>query len=273
MKNLFIFSITLLSVVIFTNTMMCPKFACPEGSSKTCGSVRATGKDFGFNLVSLSDICEKSETCEIAQQNWTSLAMLEEDKLYTCKPTNSAVTRSFPGEQCSRNEDCQKNGEGTGDCIESTCTGILEMEECHTHSQCLAGSYCDVDECRPQKEFGLTCEDSVECVNQYLCHNGTCSLAPFSLDVGEPVGDKDSMEDYKCKFQQFDSHRKCTKLIQYETGDAEGFVKCNVGDFCKYRLFGEGPELSIPCDCGFNADGTGYCPIGHNKSNSIINFR
>jgi hypothetical protein len=111
------------------------------------------------------------------------------------------------------------------------------------------------------------CSKSLECENKYLCHIGQCQLTPYSLDLGEEIGEEDFWV-HKCKFG-FVDNGKCSLLVQ-EEGE-NGFIKCNDGERCLYSDE-RGQSVSYDtCSCGYNSEGQRYCPQGHNKC--IIYFK
>jgi hypothetical protein len=264
--------ITLLLLSFFTflsGLPQCPKYDCSDNKNNICASIKSTLNDLSYNQITLSDICEKGQSCQIKYKHLSSLAYANQDSSFTCEANKEQNLKYlYPGEDCSiKNSVCVKMGKKDGQCVNGKCTGQEENEACSTHVDCLAGLYCSDNICRPQKTFGSDCSDSVECVNQYLCHNKKCELIPFSLNVDEPVGDHDTLDFFKCKFHVFDSNRKCAAMLQKEQGDENGFVKCELGQNCNYTISGK--DMSVPCSCGFNAQGFGYCGLGHNKCNNI----
>jgi hypothetical protein len=249
---------------------MCPKYTCEKGTDTSCANLKTGLTTDGFNKVQLTAICKSGEEhCDVPFPAWKSLADVDKDTAYTCKVNTKPdiKIRRFPGEKCEKSDDCIKTEDGTGTCDEKakTCTGIAEGKECKSTAGCVVGFYCDAEshKCAAQKAKDGKCKLSEECVNELLCSAGTCSLAPFSLDVGKELeADDQIFNDFKCKFNY--THKgKCASLNQDAAGDKDGFVECNYGDVCKYKAGDD--EVTGACDCGYNADGKGYCERGHNK--------
>jgi hypothetical protein len=149
-------------------------------------------------------------------------------------------------------------------------TGIDEGLSCSETIECLKGLYCDKESrtCAKQKLYGASCLNSAECENKYLCHEGKCSLKPFSADFGTTI---DSVFDkfylVKCKLGMTDNQDRCTQLIQSDTPSEGEFVKCNLGDTCSYSFITDTRSTyGRDCQCDYSSTGQGYCPKGHNKS-------
>jgi hypothetical protein len=138
----------------------------------------------------------------------------------------------------------------------------------------MKGLYCDTT-CKKQKNKGDNCTSSYECINSLLCHSGTCSATPFSLDLGTLLDSKDALNAEKCKYgltalknNTDPTSLACTYQNQTDAGDAKGFVNCTLGSNCNYVEVASGATVTKGCACGYNANGVGYCPVGINKRDS-----
>jgi hypothetical protein len=105
----------------------------------------------------------------------------------------------------------------------------------------------------------------MECQNKFLCHEGKCSLKPFSLESGTQIEYVDEIDNMKCKFGLLDNSRKCTQFNQQQPEQGE-YIKCSLVDKCNYSLSTDGSAVFNDCECGYNSTGQGYCPKGHNNS-------
>jgi hypothetical protein len=259
-----------LSPIFTGRALFCPRYSCINYNDGPCISIQSAIDDKGYNIINLTDqACKGEEVCNVGDTPWFDLAISKRDDKFTCKPEyDYKFGIRFPGEECTTDSNCFIYDDITGHCKEGRCTGRKEGDSCQSHTQCLVGLYCNGEICSQQKAFNATCVESVECQNKYLCSKGKCQLTPYTLDPGESL-DKglDSFDVFKCKFRFMDSYRKCTYFIQQEDGE-DGFVKCKYGKTCKYITF-SGEERTQPCHCGYNSEGQGYCPQGHNKSNFI----
>jgi len=246
------------------------------GRGCRCALLKAGIQTDGYNKVTLTDICKAGEEhCDILYPQWNTLADAPADATYTCKANMKPdiKVQRFPGEKCEKNDDCIKTEDGTGTCDEKakTCTGIADTKECKSTAGCLVGFYCDEEshKCAAQKAKEGKCKKSSECVNELLCNAGTCSLAPYTLESGKELSADDTdFNGYKCK-NNYSHKNKCATLTQEADGDKDGFIECQYGDECKYKV--DGDEVKAACDCGYNADGKGYCTRGHNKRDKQLN--
>jgi hypothetical protein len=267
-KNFFIFAIVIITILADDPIHSCPKYSCEKGTNKNCALVKAGLATDGFNRISLAEVCDNGESCDVPSPSFKTLADIPNDTGFTCKiniePTNKILR--FPGEKCYTNEDCLKTDEGTGICSSGHCTGIEEKHVCNTTAGCLAGLYCNTTfkRCFKQKEDGDECSSSSECANHLLCHRNKCQFALFSLESGTELDEDDAnFNDYKCKFG-LHWFGKCVSMVQELPGDKDGFVECNYGETCHYK-YGNEQVYREDCACGFNAEGKGYCPLGYNK--------
>jgi hypothetical protein len=91
----------------------------------------------------------------------------------------------------------------------------------------------------------------------------------FPIAFGTEIDKEDvDFHEFKCKLSHYGLDFKCVSLVQEEAGDKDGFVECKYGETCKYKIGGS--ESTKPCDCGFNSDGKGYCPLGFNKRKELL---
>jgi hypothetical protein len=263
-----------LSVISFIYTVslqkQCPKISCTQGSSNTCASINTHLPDLGYNIVNLMDVCLASEFCDIYPiPPWKAFTDLDRNKTYTCSPKNITISSRFPGEDCDDDGDCVQFGNTTGKCTGNKCIGQKQNDTCSATAECLTGLYCNKSDqkCEPQRQMNASCNNSFDCVNSLLCFNKICSIKPFSLPIGQEVPDtSDPFSDFYCSLSRMRNTGNstfCTLLNQTTTGD--DLVKCNYGDSCSY-LFDNSDKASLDCECGYNANGQGYCPIGHTQS-------
>lgn len=80
---------------------------------------------------------------------------------------------------------------------------------------------------------------------------------------------KNSKDPKLCEFNKINADTlQCTQLTYKNisnTPDSNGFVKCNLGDDCYYTTGyyknGENDTYVDKCQCGYNSQGQGYCPL------------
>jgi hypothetical protein len=262
-----ILSIKLLSAV----TTQCPKYTCPNEKKQTCAQLTPTLATQGFNKIELFDTCPVGTYCNIPGIVWQTLTTSNETSVYNCTDVGKLdlFLNRYPGESCEKDTDCYytDGDQSTGSCKNSKCTGRTVGEFCISHSSCLTGLFCDGGKCAKQKRKDNLCKDSAECSNELLCHEGQCSLKPYTLGLGKFVG-TDSRAGDKCVLSMVDGQGRCTALnqtISTVDPDLNMFRRCGYGDACAYTLNGLDTK-SVPCECGFNTAGYGYCPKGQNIS-------
>jgi hypothetical protein len=274
-RSLIIFAIVLAAVLADPPKHTCPKYTCEKGTDTSCALLKAGIEKDGFNKISLTNICKAGEEhCDVPFPAWKTLPDVTADTTYTCKANTKPTVdvKRFPGEACEKAEDCIKTEEGTGTCTDKKCTGLGEGKTCASTAGCLVGFYCDAEshKCAAQKAKDGKCKESSECINELLCSAGACSIAPFSLESGKDLDNDDPIfNQYKCKFNYIHKN-KCATLTQEAEGDKDGFMECQYGDVCKYKV--DKDDVTGACDCGYNADGKGYCERGHNKSKLFYYF-
>jgi hypothetical protein len=254
---------------------MCPKYNCDKGVDTSCALLKAGITNDGFNKISLTNTCEKGKHCHVPFLPWRSLADVTSDTTYICtlNVQSDDMIKRYPGESCETDDQCIKSDIGTGACSNKKCAGLADREGCKSTAGCLIGFYCDAEthKCAAQKAKEGKCKESSECINELLCNASICSITPYSLDSGKDLDDSDpNFNQFKCKFN-YTHKNKCATLTQEAEGDKDGFIECQYGDTCQYKV--DGDDITGICDCGYNADGKGYCQRGHNKSKLFLMFR
>ena len=190
----------------------------------------------------------------------------------------------FPGEKCTSDNICMRgNYNDIGECKDGICTGHFEEEICKSNSDCNLGLFCNetIGICKKLKNKGEYCTNQYECKNNLGCMNNTC-VEYYSLQAGSYV-EKKGIKDFKvlCKFGEVDERSgKCLDELKYynvkpENIDSNGFVKCEINEICNYTSGDDLNEIyTKKCECGFNKNGTSYCPLSHeyNKDSWIKYF-
>jgi hypothetical protein len=239
----------------------CAKYTCST-TSKSCANVQ-TRFDDAINQVTLAPTCNPSEKCDIPVKPWQTLSYAEEDKAFSCVYSPIEVKR-YPGEDCFIDTDCVRGTEGS--CVNMKCIGATVGQDCKKDDECVVGTYCDQDskQCAKQKQFGAECNNSYECINSLLCQKKTCSVAPFSLQIDAEV--EGDFEKHKCALG-FIHNGKCASFKQIDLDPSTGNTrKCELGEKCAYTINGSDDTITLDCECGYNKDGFGYCPRGHESS-------
>ena len=166
-----------------------------------------------------------------------------------------------PGDTCSSNSDCQGKSTCNGQGI---CQGLKTGAFCDDQPDCDVGYACHnvqmAATCQPLNSLGQACGDALTmnlCQNTLACNYNKC-VSLFSKINGALV-------DYNV------AGLVCASGFFERTGEKGGAVcaaaplsprlnlpiSCTAGSSCRSR---DG-RYSTPCQCGFNGNGQGYCPL------------
>lgn len=262
---------------IIPDKMQCPKVTCNENIDKCYKSFnpfKEEGDDITIELN--SKICTGNTECKL-NRNKVAISPVFQNQIIEgqCLEKTSIIKTRYPGESCDSQTPCIEGST----CQEGKCSGAGENEPCTLHEHCLSGLYCSKEEkvCKKQKKEGAKCTDGWECLNYLGCYKGDCILfgtLPDGASVSEenaPFSGKKDLSFYFCEYGISDSTRHCA--FEYYTGPTkenqkagEEFVKCQRDDYCYYTTAESSSRL--PCNCGYNEDGYGYCklPNSYHKS-------
>lgn len=266
------------------STRKCPMYTCKDGQDTCSRSNNPNNWDSSNITITLSRTCNSTQQCDAP-----ALAEIQDQQSVSgsCLNINKNLNR-FPGESCLNDADC-KNSNCTSDkvCQHVALGGVCSSADpIDFTKQCGVGAYCNATNfCVEQIKRDQACVNTFDCQNNLVCFNKTCSMEYgsvkdnttidtdlISADFGENLG-------YLCETGFFDSNAKRCYSYSYAnetsmTADEDGFVQCDVqdGKECSYAT-SIGTTLKKNCDCGFNANGQGYCPIdrnGNKKEKNLI---
>jgi hypothetical protein len=277
-RYLIVLAFALVNVYSQDVKTQCAKILCGKKEEDVCASVTAKIPKEARNEVNLADVCDHTKQyCAITPSTDIFSSATTSTTFKCAAKTPAPETKDrFPGEECADDKDCfpTPGDEKTGKCVKETkkCFGYDAKAPCKFTTQCIVGNYCAIAKgqqdgvCTPQKKSGETCEVSEECTNAILCDKGTCNLKPYSLPDGADPNVVDRFAAYKCAFGQTQDGM-CVSLRHVDKTDPtiDNLIKCELGDKCKYTL-GKG-QVEDTCQCGYNAEGQGYCPRAKNSSN------
>jgi hypothetical protein len=262
-----------LLIVNITSKTTCPKYTCAKGIEESCAFVKSNKT---ANSVTLTDTCKPGQHCAVPPPQWHTLATTDNNIFYVCEDTTIPAISRYPGEECQHDADCFKSWKGTGKCINNVCDGKKEGEKCDNTADCWKGLYCNKQEwqCVKQVPFGGDCGTSEQCENKVLCHprQDKCILMPYSVEPGNTTSKVDPWASHYCKLVYQDPSGWCS-TIEQKVSKGEDVVKCNLGSKCSYTDTIGHFSFTRDCECGYNADGQGYCPKAHNLSKISFNFR
>lgn len=217
--------------------------------------------------VTLSDICKSPKICKVGNPN--NEFYVKKDRNFECQePTK----KRYPGEDCDSDNDCiyplNNQNETFHHCINKKCSGIEKGKDCEKNEECVSGTYCDATskKCTPQKPKEGECKSNYECRNYLLCYQNKCKDVMFSLENGESVKDLEDPEKF-CKSETV-YQNQCVE-IKGNNNKEDEFVECQFGTNCTYNLIPSSlGSIQKQCECGFNAEGKGYCPKFHDYKTS-----
>jgi hypothetical protein len=254
----------------------CGKFFCKVNSSNCAHSHYNTNSSLE---IVLSDICNSTSICYIGKgkPNDVFYNVNKTDVYGTCLKQQPPPKTRFPGESCSSDFDCyvsKTNDTKIGNCTNKICGGYSLNQNCSNNADCLIGLYCNpnTSKCANLKNVNEICLNTKECQNSLVCLSGICKNALYSLKVGEYVNSNDTDLETKrqyCVFGRISKSGKCDYLNNTDVADRESnLVNCTPGSNCNYTT-SEG-NVTMPCECGYNAEGLAYCPRGNNLSNYYL---
>ena len=254
-----------------TSEGKCAIYICNSDLSSTkCAQSKYNSK---FDIsVTLSDICEQDIKCNIDG--------IPNDVFYNGSNIEGKCSnlgnKRYPGEKCTLDSECvyPLNNPSTQfhKCEDGFCNGIKEDGICEDNSWCLVGYYCDKFEgkCKSQLSKGKKCSESKDCKNNLVCIQNKCEEL-FSLNDGESVPEYESEEFQKmfCKNGEvIDNTCVSFNDLDGTKVDDREYKKCDYNTFCEYKVIGLEPfrKKYVPCGCGYNNIGQGYCPHYHDYS-------
>ena len=265
---------------VIPDSMSCPIVKCDEKINE-CAYGKNPFNENGDNITLLFNekICKKDEKCIIYSNDekffMNYIFKNEEISGYCTKKMGDGETESslrYPGEECDEKKNqCLYNKE----CKNKKCVGYKKNETCQDFEECEVGLFCNKTSgvCEIQKNEGEYCQDSWECKNYLGCYKNSCikygSLkANMRNTINESLfsGDEEKRY-YLCEFGKLDKTQTFCVTTDYDSywiwthnkTLTDGFIECQNGELCYYV---EGKRnFSLKCECGFNEEGKGYCPI------------
>ena len=271
---------------IFSLNQQCPKFSC-DSKKENCFVANNPLLENGNNISIILNpfSCSEKEYCTLPEENKlinSSLIMKKVSMEGQCKIyQGKKEIKRYPGESCNINSDCLLDN---SICKEGKCTGVEEGGTCNETKQCLAGLYCNkVDnQCVKQKKEGEKCVEGWDCNNYLGCYKGRCikfgtlkkgikitnQSAPFPgndlrnyLCITGELNEVNGLAGDFCVVNDYESHW----LEDFrKKPDKKGYIKCNYGEKCIYNNGRN--NITKNCECGYNSNGQGYCPLPSSRN-------
>jgi hypothetical protein len=256
--------------IVRPDVYQCPKFNCDSELKNCLISNNPFNEDGSQIKVSLSQKCKNDEYCKGLENVY-----LEDSVTGTCvekDPHPYVMGVRLPGEDCDENHKCIDEADFKSTCVNKKCTGKSINRSCVKTTECLAGLFCNNGLCEPQVKKGGACKEIYDCENNLGCYNKKCiefgtlkENANISIEL---IGDfqLDPRKRLFCEYGKIsDEEDSSFCAIQKYAGETkrnaarDGFVKCNWGEKCSYTIGKATVEQD--CECGFNEEGQGYCPL------------
>ena len=274
---------------VFSLNQTCPKFSC-DLKKDNCFYGNNPLQENGENITIIlnPNSCNENEFCSLPDQNKlidTPLIMENEYLEGQCKIYQGRKgIKRYPGEDCNINSDCIVEN---SICKNGKCTGIGYNKTCNETKQCIAGYFCDKNNkvCTLQKKEGQPCKEAWDCNNYLGCFKGRCikfgslkkgikitqEFAPFPGEdrrnylcyTGE-LNEGDGTTGDFCVENDYDINWLNNVKKEGRKIEENKYIKCNYGEECVYN---NGKNKIIKkCECGYNSEGQGYCPIPSSRN-------
>jgi len=267
----------------------CPVFKCDstdKSNEKTCAATSYDPFNKRLNISLFSKSCSwDKEICNFPRSYNTTI-----ETWWKCidKP-KVRIGKQYPGEPCNEDSDCYavERTDLIGICGNKTklCLGKERGDTCSSTEQCVKGLFCRKGELKSTCEYQLgrrsNCSSSFECANNLACVNNTCQDSFYSLNIGDVISsDYDLSLNPKlfCKTRLVvksasDGKLRCAgrNHTDAKNSSENDFVRCEYNQLCNYTIsdhINTFPD-QLPCECGFNKYGQGYCKRGHDSSKQI----
>jgi len=271
----------------------CPVFQCDSNDKtkeKTCAAsnLDVVAKRLNISLYSKSCSWDK-EICDFSRNYNTTLETFSK-----CidKP-KIRIGKQYPGEPCNEDADCYaaEKTELIGTCGNKTklCLGKERSETCGSTEQCLKGLYCKKGDLKSTCEYQLgkdkNCTNSFDCANNLACVNSTCKDSFYSLNVGDVITanyDATVNKLLYCKTKivitsHSDGKIRCAARnhTDQKNSTENDLVRCNYDQNCNYTMSDllNNIPVNLPCECGYNKNGQGYCRRGQDSSKILFYFK
>lgn len=263
-----------------TLELKCPVFRCYDkidNDNKCLQSNTGFEKNAYSISVNLSNVCLETEYCTVNGYN-PEMLMQGNNLTGKCIPIPlDFYPLRYPGENCSDINSCipipDKPYLGKCDIVAKQCTGSQLNNKCTDHIECVAGLYCNkTTGCQKQKEKGIPCTTSYECLNNLLCYNKTCQDKLYAIKENNTILVDNTDPIPWEKFCEFETryNQICIELKEdlSQKTLTNSFIPTNTKQ-CLYQTIIKDYTVSKKSRCGYNAKGFAYCPLGQNTDRDI----
>ena len=181
-----------------------------------------------------------------------------------CIPGSETISfGGNPGDVCNTTADCS----GLSICnANNICEGRKAGGTCNDQDDCDVGFTCHNVEmnatCQPLNNLGNSCGNFLTmnlCLNTLTCNYCKC-INLFSLEKG--AASQEDVAALACSSGFYEPHPTQPGMVICAEAPLSPRaiihpIACKAGSYCRSR---DGKH-SVPCECGFNSDGKGFCPL------------
>ncbi|CAG9322171.1 unnamed protein product [Blepharisma stoltei] len=233
-----------------------------SGTSYSCANYQCSttplqaNQCISYNSVSNTynlQVCPSGQYCP-----W---ALYSKSSSY-CLPFVPNLPGGNPGDTCNVPSDC---GGHWPKCVNGICMAGDAGAKCDDQPDCNVGLACynipSNSTCQPQKSLGQQCGSYLtmnNCQNNLACNFGTCQKA-FSMGVGAIVDATSAASLCSTGFYTYVKNN-LNKAICAKAPKSPNLpqpAKCTPGTYC---ISADG-QYAAACECGFNSNGSAYCPL------------
>ena len=232
---------------IHQSSAICEKYLCSPSKLKPTQCVYST-KSYKYLQV-----CPAGSFCP-----W---ALNTHDNTTCVTGSDTIEYGGNPGDACSSNSDCG----GLSFCnSNNVCQGGTTGDPCNDQPDCDVGYAChnvEIDStCQPLLSLGKDCGNYLTmelCQNTLACNYGKC-INLFSKANGAYV--QEEIAGVVCESGFYARTTQPGQVVcQPAPKSPRGTlpIACDAGSYCS----SSDGKYSVKCECGFNPNGPGYCPL------------
>lgn len=257
-----------LSQTQFPPPGQCDLYTCSQGSTSTdllstCliySYDETPGKNYSsFTGIGCKNYGLHNNFCDINRLN------VNDPSTYNVKCTKPTTnyTLLYPGETpCWSDSGCINNK-----CVDYTCVGFTQGENCENSYECQPGLSCKYDSftnattCENLiRPIAPNCTSDTDCVNDSGCDYksdfdiGYCRPY-FSVPIGETVLQCDNYINMLCKYLQCAPANETSFICVKPSVGLKQLMPCESGKECVDKT----SKYYSQCQCGLNSESQAYC--------------
>lgn len=205
-----------------------------------------------------------ASTCDYTKEYCDIDSLITSESAKCTKGTFTVKPSNYPGEACTKDEECSGL---EAKCVDKICKRATDPEKCPTgHADCSVGKYCKDNACVNQLDTDGKCSSTFECKNELLCLDGVCK--PFYTGENKKTYkvSTDAEKAYVCagKYPIFDAPLS-VKCATYELragnkkdGAKVDSLECTKNEECT-GFVDDDTTTALVCTPSVSTDGKHYC--------------